>query len=111
MNKDLLEKFFKSYELMSRANNIKLIGVSGRILFDFSPSEDGFWLAEFTNGLLQPIREEKTENYDVKLTTRLEDLILAHQKCVMIQDAIAQGWIKVEGDTSLIQKLNQAGVR
>ncbi len=96
---------------MSRANNIKLIGVNGRILFDFSPSGDGYWLAEFNNGLLQPIHEEETEDYDVKLTTRLEDLCQAHQKRIILQDAIAQGLIKVEGNTSLIRKLNQAGVR
>jgi len=108
MNKDLLEKFFTSYELKSRANTIKLIGLNGRIIFDFSPSGDGLWLAEFIDGILQPIHEVKTEEYDAKLTTRLEDMIQAQQERIMVPDAIAQGWLKVEGNTSLVSKLCQA---
>ncbi len=108
MNKDLLEKFFKSYEQKSRANTIKLIGLNGRLLFDFSPSGDGLWLVEFYDGILQPIHESKNEEYDAKLTTRLEDMVQSEQEHIKVPDGIAQGWLKVEGDTSLVSKLCQA---
>jgi alkyl sulfatase BDS1-like metallo-beta-lactamase superfamily hydrolase len=110
MNKILLEKFFKSFELKTRANSIKLMGLDGRILFDFSPSGDGCWLAEFVNGLLNPIHEVKDEEYDAKLTTRLEDMIRAQKECIRVPDGISQGWLKVEGNTSLVSKLCQACV-
>lgn len=110
MNIALLEEFFNSYKRMSRANSIKLMGVNGRILFDFSLSGDGIWLIEFINGLLQPIREENAEDYDAKLTTRLDDIFQALHDHIMVPDGIAQGWLKVEGDTKLVSKLSQAGV-
>lgn len=109
MHTTILEKFLTSYRRMSKANSIKLMGVNGRIVFDFSPSGDGIWLVEFVNGLLQPIIQENTESYDAKLTTRLDDMIQAQRRHIRVPDAIAQGWLKVEGDASLVDKLSQAG--
>lgn len=110
MNKAILDDFLHSYQQVSKANSIKLMGVNGRILFDFSPSGDGIWLVEFVNGLLQPIQSENAENYDAKLTARLDHMIQIHRKHIKVPDGIALGWLKVEGDTTLISKLNQAGV-
>lgn len=110
MHTTILEKFLTSYRRMSKANSIKLMGVNGRIVFDFSPSGDGIWLVEFVNGILQPIRKESTDRYDAKLTTRLDDMIQAQRLHIKVPDAIAQGWLKVDGDILLVDKLSQAGV-
>ena len=110
MNTAILEKFLNSYKRMSKANSIKLMGVDGRIVFDFTPSGDGIWLVEFINGILQPIRQETVEDYDARLTTRLEDMIRAQREHITVPDAIAQGWLKVEGNAALVSKLSQAGM-
>jgi putative sterol carrier protein len=87
-------------------NAIETANVDETYFFDFSDSKDEICTLKISKGNCQFI-DGKPENYTIKITTTTKDWIAILSKDLLIEKAIADGKLVIEGDDKKLEKYNR----
>ena len=87
-------------------NAIETVNVDETYFFDFSDSKDEICALKISKGNCQYI-DGKPENYTVKITTTTKDWVAILSKDLMIEKAITDGKLVIEGDDKNLAKFER----
>lgn len=68
-----VKEFFARYIKLAEENVEKLSGLTGKIQYDFSSSNDGIWVFDIQNGKVQPLAEGPISDATMTITAKYED--------------------------------------
>ena len=100
-----VQDFFKQYKKIVKLNSIILLGVDGKLQYDFSKSNDGIWTMHFENGFIKSITQGKTDDYTARVSVPFKDIVNVFNSYPEPRDAIKEGIIKIDGDIHFVDML------
>lgn len=100
-----VQDFFEHYKKFVKLNSIILLGVDGKLQYDFSKSNDGIWTMHFENGFIKSITQGKTDDYTARVSVPFHDIVKVFNSYPDPRDAIKEGIIRIDGDIRLVDML------